>query len=151
VETVETHVESVETRKKPSRKDKRPTVTIHFTPGKDDDLIRLIFALGRGQRAPAVLGMLRGMTKPGKAAPSPQQMAMAMPFMPDTTVRTALDELVDGMRWMQDALTDLPAYLDRMLKPSVVAVARDQPPPDRETASEATLQERAERMKKAKW
>lgn len=150
---METYVETVETRKKSSRKDTRPAVTIHFTPGRDDDLIRLIFALSKGQRGPAVLGMLRGVTKSGKAAPAPapQQMAMAMPLMPDPTMRTALDELVDGMRWVQDALNDLPGWLDKKLaeRPAHAFVA--DPGPTRETVSAEVLQERKAKMQKAKW
>lgn len=148
---METYAETVETRKKPARKDTRPAVTIHFTPGRDDDLIRLIFAMSKGQRGPAVLGMLRGVTKSGKAAPVPQQMAMTMPLMPDPTMRTALDELVGGMRWVQDALNDLPGYLDRMLAARPVYAAADDPALTRETASAEVLQERKAKMKKAKW
>ncbi len=138
---METHGETVETRKKSSRR----SVTIHFTPGQDDDLIRLMFAIPRGQRANAAKGLLRGVMS-GNAATIPHQKPL--PLAPNVT--GALDELVNGMRWVQDALNDLPGYLDRMI--AARPVVMDAPPlSERETASQDVLLERAARMKKAKW
>lgn len=69
----------------------------------------------------------------------------------------ALSYLVDKMQWMENAMTDLKPYLDNMFastamrSPSPFATPPHAPAPDKESASQETLDRRKQRLKERKW
>lgn len=144
----------------PRKKSSRVTVTIHLTPGKDDDLIEVVRAIPMGQRMNVFKNVFRGVTA-GKGAsvlPIPQQQPLPMPMMPDHS--EALKHLTDKIEWMERAVSDMPGYFENLIKEVAVAKpsrsTRASPPPpapepDRERASEDVLQQRDQRLKKASW
>lgn len=131
------------------RPNREVSITVHFVRGLDDDLIQTLNAVPKGHRATVVKKALRGIANGSGTTALAMPYQMQMPLMPD--VHSVLEELTGGMRWVQDALNDLPGYLDRMLAARPTYVPTLDPAPTRETASAEVLQERAAKMKKAKW
>ena len=150
MDTVDTALYTVDT---PRKKSTRVTVTIHLTPGKDDDLIRVVTAVPLGQRMNAVKGILRGVAASGGAAaliPQPKQMALPMP-----DYDRKLDRLVGKMEWMETVINDWPGYFENLIQQVATTPGKAAPPPTpkepEERVADDILQQRSERAKKAKW
>ena len=134
MDTVDTPVDTVDTRR---RKYNRITITLHLVPGKDDDLIRIFSAIPMGQRANVLKKAIRGKQQ---LANEPQQPA---PELQDIRAR---------VEWLQNAMTDLPGFVERLVQQ--VAHLPKSAAPQPETADivdNATLQERAKKLKARKW
>lgn len=119
---------------KPARRRNRVSITLHFTPGVDDDLIAMLEQIPTGRRMSVVKKALRGILggNPALVDESP-----------------SMTEINGKLDWLQNALTDLPGYLERVIG----QVARSGPsePQAVETVAPDVLAERAAKLKQRKW
>lgn len=114
--------------------DKRQPYTLQLTPGIDDDLIEAIKGLAYGQRNQALKTALRIGLGLETAAP-------------DIGNLTAL---ADDLRWVKEALQDMPGWLDKRLS-RLSVVSGNEKPSDGPRLSAEDQARLKEKMKKAAW
>ena len=121
-------------RKRPNR----VTVTLHFVPGKDDDLLAILQAVPLGKRQEVLKKALR--SNLGKAA-----LAQPPVVLPTAELHT-IQQKVD---WIENALNDLPGYLAgviRQVASQPAASTANEP-----QADPALLQDRTKKLLKRQW
>lgn len=124
----------------PKKRQQRVSVTLHFIRGEDDEFIKTIEAMPRGDRSynlkKAVLNRL-----PEIVALQPNYAA-------------SLEDITARVHWLQEAVYALPTGIEEMIaKLSLRPMGAIPPPHDvrTDTASQEDLDRRDKRMKKNAW
>lgn len=142
-----------------NRPNRALSITVHLEKGQDDDLIKTLNAVPKGHRATVVKKALRGVTSGTGAAAFAMPQQMVMPMMPEIPDHSeALNLLAEKMAWMENALIDLPGYVEGLIlrvastRPKRAALPTPPPPePERERVSNEVLDQRSTRMKGSAW
>lgn len=123
----------METR--PSKKSNRVSVTLHFVPGKDDDLLEMLVGVPLGGRQEHLKSRLRGQATVPAPAPTPT---------------ANLQPIENKLDWIWNALTDpegeLANTVRRIVAERLITAAPVEPAVDNEA-----LKQRATRLKKNQW